>query len=85
MKRPQFRTVFVNKRYAILEDIGPWNHYPTITNNPEYVVKVCQATLGGRRLLYFDSEGALSELVVKDGKFAGFRPVDVMPPDPGNL
>lgn len=27
----------------------------------------------GRRLLYYDSQGQLDELLVRDGKFAGFK------------
>lgn len=62
---------------VVVRDIGPWDQYPTITNAPEELVSFMfrngQLT-HGRRLLYYDSEGQLDEIVVKDGRFAGFKP-----------
>lgn len=61
----------------VIRDIGPWDRYMTITNDAEHVVEelVSKGVLpAGRRLLYYDSEGELDELLVKDGKFAGFAP-----------
>lgn len=60
----------------IIRDLGPWDMYKTITNAPEAVVHelVKRGVLpDGRRLLYYDSEGVLDELVMKDGKFKEFR------------
>jgi hypothetical protein len=37
------------------------------------VVEDLASMLNGRRLFYYDSEGELTELLVKDGKFAGFN------------
>ena len=56
----------------VLRDLGPWNMHLTITNDAEHVVEALAPTLHGRRLFYYDSEGELTELLVKDGKFAGF-------------
>ena len=56
----------------VLCDLGPWSSHLTITNDAEHVVEAMGPTLRGRRLFYYDSEGELTELLVKDGKFAGF-------------
>jgi len=60
----------------LIRDLGPWDEHLTITNDPEHVVtKLRSAGMlpFGRRLFYYDSAGILDELVVKDGKFAGFK------------
>ena len=62
----------------IIKDIGPWNKHLTITNDAETVVEKLLksgALKPGQQLLYYDSENELTELVIKDGKFAGFAPV----------
>lgn len=61
-----------NSRLMILQDRGPWDKHFTITNDAERVVAQLTRRLKGRRLFYFDSEGDLDELLVRDGKFAGF-------------
>jgi hypothetical protein len=58
----------------VIRDDGPWDKHPTVTNDAENVVAELAPRLNGRRLLYFDSERDLGELLVKDGKFAGFAP-----------
>ncbi len=59
----------------VLEDIGPWDRYMSITNAAESVVEAEVANgLGDRRLFYYDTDGELTELLVKDGRFAGFAP-----------
>jgi len=61
----------------VIKDVGPWDQHPTVTNDAENVVQslVAQGYLpGGRRLLYYDSDGRLDELLVKDGQFVGFAP-----------
>ena len=60
---------------VILRDIGPWDRHLTITNDAENVVETLFKSgkmKPGQRLLYFDSENELTELLIKDGKFAGF-------------
>jgi hypothetical protein len=60
----------------IIRDAGPWNKFLTVTNAAEEVVEDlvrAQRLPNGRRLLYFDSYGQLDEIVVRDGKFAGFK------------
>jgi len=61
----------------IIQDMGPWDEFLTVTNGAEDVVEelVKMGRLpAGRRLYYYDSEMILDELMVKDGKFAGFKP-----------
>ena len=60
----------------VIQDLGPWSKYPTVTNDAEFVVEyaVAHMNLNGRRLFYIDSEGQTDELVVNAyGQFAGFR------------
>ena len=61
----------------LIRDLGPWDKHMSITNGAEDVVRrlVAAGRLPeGRRLFYYDSEGQLDEILVKDGKFAGFAP-----------
>ena len=61
----------------VIEDCGPWDRHPTVTNDAEWVVAdlVAAGLLPpGRRLFYYDSEGAMDEILVRDGRFAGFDP-----------
>ncbi len=60
----------------IIRDVGPWAKFPTITNDVKGVV----ARLIGsnilkehQRLLYYDSENILDEIIVKDDKFVRFQ------------
>lgn len=60
----------------IIRDVGPFDRFMTITNAAEHVVAElveAQRLPAGRRLLYFDSYGQLDEIVVRDGKFSGFK------------
>jgi hypothetical protein len=63
-----------NDQELIILDLGPWNKFSTVTNAAEQVVRELAPTLQGRRLLYYDSEGRLDEIVVINGEFAGFAP-----------
>ena len=61
----------------VIRDVGPWERCLTITNDAEYVVKALVAAGNlppGRRLFYIDTDGQKDELLVKDGRFAGFAP-----------
>ena len=73
-KCPNFNIVVDSLLYVVLEDIGPWDKFLTITNGAEKVVaKMYLAGLGERRLFYYDSEGDLTELKHDNwGKFIGF-------------
>jgi hypothetical protein len=76
MRRPNYTVLTSRKDFLILQDVGPWDQFPTITNGAEQVVKECHEDAGrrGKRILYVDSEGELSELVHDfQGKFVDFR------------
>ena len=60
----------------VLTDLGPWDQFVTIANNPEEVVRqmveLFGPDLGGGDLMYYDSDGDLTRLVVRKGKFLTF-------------
>jgi hypothetical protein len=61
----------------VIKDLGPWDWCLTVTNGAEQVVAdlVAMGKLPpGRKLLYYDSDGVLDEILVVNGKFAGFKP-----------
>jgi len=62
----------------IIRDMGPWDQFKTVTNAAEIVVEELFANgdlARGQRLLYYDSESDLAEIVLDErGRFAGFRP-----------
>ncbi len=65
--------------HLVIRDLGPWDQFLTVTNNAAHVVAELVATGALRpaqRLLYFDSEGRLDEIVIAHGRFAGFAPID---------
>lgn len=80
MRKARFTIVeddFLGEHPLIIRDVGPWDKHPTVTSDVEGVVErlVAQGRLPeGRRLFYYDSEDFLDEILVKDGKFAGFAP-----------
>ncbi|MCC6671076.1 MAG: hypothetical protein IT458_08445 [Planctomycetes bacterium] len=70
---------FLATEPLIIRDVGPWDLYPTVTNDAENVVRTLLASrllLPGQRLHYYDSEGQLAEILIHDGRFAGFAPVE---------
>ena len=74
MRTPNYDIVEITDELIVIADLGPWDCFPTVTNAAEEVVKRLAPILRGRRLEYYDSEGERSQLLVKDGKFAGFAP-----------
>ncbi len=79
MKRANYQIVEdLTGRPLVIKDLGPWDQHPTITNDAEGVV--AELHLRGvlpadRRLLYYDSEGQLDEILLDvAGCFAGFAP-----------
>lgn len=74
MNKANFIVVSQSDTEIVIRDLGPWDKYPTITNDAEGVVARLAPTLGGRCLFYYDSDGQCDEISVHDGKFAGFRP-----------
>jgi hypothetical protein len=63
------------ERPLVIRDVGPWDEHLTVTNDAERVVEdlIFQGLLPpGRRLIYYDSEGELTETLIENGKFVGF-------------
>lgn len=66
-----------DRGYVLIEDVGPWDKFPTVTNAAAWVVEQMFATgeiLEGERLFYIDSEGNTDEILIKGRRFAGFAP-----------
>lgn len=84
MKTPNYSIENINDERILIRDLGPWNEYPTITNNAEAVVAELVVAhgedLGERELHYIDSEGDIDRLLVEKGSFAGFK---YLPPEQG--
>lgn len=59
--------------FVLIQDMGPWNQHKSVTNDAESVVEELAPGLGDRKLFYIDSDGRTDRLLVKDGKFAGFK------------
>lgn len=74
MRKPHYEIVSEDQDCVLIKDLGPWSQHPTVTNAAEEVVEQLVPMLNGRRLEYYDSEGQRDQLLVKDGKFAGFAP-----------
>ncbi len=66
------------ERHILIRDVGPWESFPTVTNDAEQVVLRLKPQKA-QRVFYFDSLGELGELVVRDGKFKGFAPCSAIP------
>lgn len=60
--------------HVLMLDVGPWDKYATMTNAAEDVAEGMAEYLEGRKLVYIDTEGRMDQILVKDGKFAGFGP-----------
>lgn len=71
-KRSKWAPYLATPDYIVIRDLGPWDRYTTVTNDAENVVAELAPELKGRRLYYFDSDGRLDQIVIKDGRFAGF-------------
>lgn len=60
----------------VIQDVGPWDQYVSVTNNVENVVKELfdRGLLSRDRPLYYvDSEGSMDEILIEDKQFIGFR------------
>lgn len=76
-RNAHFEVIGMRPSAVTIRDIGPHDRFMTVTNDAESVVsELVQAGIlkAGQRLLYYDSEGELDEIFVKDGRFAGFGP-----------
>lgn len=62
--------------FFVIRDIGG-GPFLSVTNDADRVVENVinlESYTPGQRLLYYDSDGNLDELKIKDGKFDGFAP-----------
>lgn len=80
-QNPRFEIVEVHHEFVLICDLGPWDEHYTITNRPEPVVIAMLPILNGRRLEYLDSEGERSQLLIVDGRFAGYAPAKIPSPN----
>ena len=76
MKRSNYSIIKNDPKQSLyIKDIGPWDLYLSVTNDAEQVIQEL-VELGqlptGRRLYCIDSMNIMGELLIKDGKFAGF-------------
>lgn len=74
-RSPRFTIEEETNEYVLIRDLGPWDQHLTITNGAEEVVQALAGRLRGRRLEYIDSAGQRDQLLVENGRFAGFAPV----------
>ena len=74
MRPPRFVVIEDTMTCLVIQDLGPWDRYPSVTNAAEWVVEMLAPRLRGRRLEYIDSVGNRDQLMVEDGQFAGFAP-----------
>jgi len=72
MNSAKFEVVRSDNETVVLRDVGPWSKHPTVTNDAEQVVESLGNWVGNRRLLYYDSDGELTELRHDGTKFTGF-------------
>lgn len=74
-RRANYAVKEITDKHMLIEDLGPWDEYPTVTNAVEVVVEELRGQLNGRKLFYVDSEGVVDEIVYdRDGKFSHFAP-----------
>ena len=76
MRKANYMITDQTNEAVTIMDLGPWDKHPTITNSAEGIVAELVGHLRGRRLFYYDSDNRLDEILIKDGKFAGFAPVE---------
>lgn len=75
--RARYAVVKDSPDMLVIRDLGPWDRHLTVTNDVESVVADLYASgrlVAGRRLLCYDSESDLDEIVHADGRFVRFAP-----------
>jgi hypothetical protein len=75
-RRPNYHILVKDGgRPLVIRDVGPWDVCLTVTNDIENVIDELQLQgllPPGRRLIYCDSQGELTEALMENGKFVGF-------------
>lgn len=72
--RASFIVVSSDERSITIRDMSGENGGKTITNDADAVVEFLDSRWPGRRIYYYDTEGALDELQHVAGRFCGFLP-----------
>jgi len=72
MNGAKYEVVSRDAEKVVLRDVGPWSQHPTVTNDAEQVVEDVALWAGARRILYYDSDGELTELRHDGARFTGF-------------
>lgn len=73
-QQAQYDLVMATDLHILILDLDQGR---SVTNDADSVVRRVDAQLGSigrRRLFYRDTTGRFDELVVRDGRFVGFRP-----------
>lgn len=73
MEHANFEIISVTENTVTIQDVGPHDIHKTVTNDVDNVVERCIKFVGTRKLMYYDSEDNLAQILVEDGKFAGFQ------------
>ncbi len=73
MKRSNYIIHSETDNQILITDIGPWDVYLTVTNNAENVVNDLTDIQKQKQVFYNDSEGTISQLMIEDGKFIGYK------------
>ena len=71
-RSPSCIILFSDDQMLVVKDRG-LDTQLTITNGAEEFIRDIAPTLESRRLFYYDTNGVLDELIVKDGSFYDFR------------
>ena len=72
-----FDIIAISPDEVVIRDTGHDRGRMSVTNDAESVVSRLRGLCvlrPGRRLFYYDSEGELDEILIQDGRFAGFVP-----------
>jgi hypothetical protein len=76
-----YKVVEQTETRVVIRDLGPWTNFMTVTNAVEDVVAELAfdgELKPGQRLFYYDSDGALDEIMVEwnafGARFGGFAP-----------
>lgn len=78
MRIANYQVVREASQFVLLKDVGPWDRFLSITNAAELVVAEMAPRLNGRRLVYYDTDGELTELLYAGNEFRGFAvPEDI--------
>jgi len=74
MKRSNYNVIADTETYILLQDVGPWDKYKTITNDIDDVLSDLKTILNNRELRYIDSDGDVSIVEYSETyKFVKFK------------